>query len=213
MARSAPELPATRARDRQCACRRALARRVAAAVAGVVTLFAGACQHTGRFQNEGQPWPFEPTSLRIHPLTRFVANTDAGPPTLETHLELRDQDGFDARGVGLLRLSLRADGRDAPPLLWTLDLDDLAANRRHFDHVTQTYIVPLAIDWPAVQPGSMVTLSVELERPSMTTMRASARLAWPMMRANQWFNQGESAGTGGWPAIKDQRSGMPHSDP
>lgn len=156
-------------------------RTLALLVLGVGLLAGSGCEPGRRYRpGTGEPWPFEPTNLRIHPLTRFVAATDAGPPTLETHVELRDRDGFDARGVGMLRLSLRAEGRDAPPpLTWSLDLDDLVANRRHFDHVTQTYVVPLAIDWPAQAPGSSMTLTVDLERPSEPPLRSTIRMQWP----------------------------------
>lgn len=118
--------------------------------------------------------------MRIHPLTRFVASGDSGPPTLETHLEFRDVDGVDTRAIGTLRLTLAARGPLEPsPLTWTLDLDSLPTNRRHFDQVTQTYVVPLAIDWPPLDPTTTVVLRVSLERQQSPTLSADATLPWP----------------------------------
>lgn len=94
-------------------------------------------------------WPFWPRSMRVHPATRIVPDAESTQLVLETRVELADEFGDTAKGLGEVRIDLHNPGaRDAEPPLatWSIDLRDLAANRLHYDVVTRTYLFRLRID-------------------------------------------------------------------
>ena len=91
-------------------------------------------------------WPYWPTSMRIHPLTRLT--TERGEVVVEARIEFADQDGIASRGVGRFYLSL-LDGRELgvePLHKWEIDLSSTEANASHFDVVTRTYLIKLRLE-------------------------------------------------------------------
>lgn len=113
--------------------------------------------------------------MRVHPLTRFTlprGGTAANAtPTLDLHILLLDGDGFDARGGGMLRITL-AENRSgaAEPLRWEIDLEDLAVNRRHFDGVTRTYRMLLGLEARPFAANTTFTLTAELRTDGERTL-------------------------------------------
>ncbi len=96
-------------------------------------------------------WPYWPTHLRVHPLTRF--SKDAADPNrtlLEARIEFLDAQEITAKACGQLTLEV-IDG-DLPPKdataikFWNIDLRDAAVNQRQFDFVTRTYLCKLDVD-------------------------------------------------------------------
>ncbi len=99
--------------------------------------------------DEAARWPFWPTHLRIHPLTRLATDTETGRPMIEARIELFDHDDQTTRGFGLLRLDLHdLAGNAAPDTLpvWHIELRDLEVNRMRYDPVTRTYLLPLKFE-------------------------------------------------------------------
>jgi hypothetical protein len=97
-------------------------------------------------------WPYWPTAMRIHPLTRVVAASDANGPLIEARIEFTDRDGITTRAIGEMQIELLApSGRRAEPLPWTVDLTSLVSNATHFDDITRTYLFKLGLE-----PGDMV---------------------------------------------------------
>ncbi len=127
-------------------------------LAGLGGLFG--CSSTPAHSDNERAWPFRPVAMRIHPLTRFVEPDEFGP-VIEVHLEFSDIDGYDTRAVGevLLRLTARGSA-EIEPLEWTIDLDNLALNTRHYRAVTRTYEIPVSVRWPEPPRGSSVVLEV-----------------------------------------------------
>ncbi len=94
----------------------------------------------------GSNWPFQPTRLRIHPLTRIGSDTDAATGQVEYFIDLQidlvDQFGHSTKGVGELRFELLSGGeaeRSERLEVWRIDITDLAANTMHYDWVTRMY--------------------------------------------------------------------------
>lgn len=129
-------------------------------VPAVVMLLPG-CQEPGRPSN-GQAlitspndWPFWPTQMRIHPLTRLVVDTETNRPMIEARIEFRDADNDPAKAVGELTVSLHAvrpagaigQGTDSDGFIanWRLDLRDLTLNNQHYDDVTRTYLLRMEV--------------------------------------------------------------------
>ncbi len=95
-------------------------------------------------------WPYWPASMLVHPMTRFVENTDnENERILELRLEFRDRDGVFCRAFGSLRVDLHdraPDGRGNGALMtWEMDLRDLDVNRDRFDEVVRMYLFRLAV--------------------------------------------------------------------
>jgi hypothetical protein len=95
-------------------------------------------------------WPYWPTSIRVHPLTR-LAPRDEDPEKLliEARIELTDADGHSSRGCGQLQIrmfNLDAPDTEEPVPHWKLDLRDRAFNSERFDPVTQTYLFRLEVE-------------------------------------------------------------------
>lgn len=135
------------------------------------------------------PGPFAAVELRIHPLTRVTPappNAEVPGPQIEAHLELLDSFGLPVRDTGLLRFELfqglpgvDPDAAPASALqdsVWNLDLTDPARSARQFDHITQTYVIPLpgAPEW--LFDNAPATLRVELTTPDGRRLVATRRL-------------------------------------
>ena len=88
-------------------------------------------------------WPFAPTQILVHPLSRYWVTTSHGKE-VEARIQLLDADGFPTRGIGRLELTLTSpNGRSIET--WVLQLNNLDTNRAHFDNVTRTYLVRLSL--------------------------------------------------------------------
>ncbi len=94
-------------------------------------------------------WPFWPTSLRIHPLTRLAVDTQTRQSIIEVRLEFLDPQQHTTKGVGQVRIDLATSGTAAassPPLAtWSWDLRDPSVNRTLYDDVTRTYLLRLKV--------------------------------------------------------------------
>ncbi|MFG0252326.1 MAG: hypothetical protein ACF8NJ_05565 [Phycisphaerales bacterium JB038] len=94
----------------------------------------------------GSNWPFQPTRLRIHPLTRIGSDTDETTGQVEYFIDLQvdliDQFGHSTKGLGELRFELLSGGeaeRSQRLEVWRIDITDLEVNTLHYDWVTRMY--------------------------------------------------------------------------
>ena len=96
-------------------------------------------------------WPFWPTSMRIHPLTRALSDPETNQLIIEARIEFFDADEETAKAAGMLTLQVHAGGgggaiAGAQALkTWNLDLANLTFNREHYDDVTRTYLFKLEV--------------------------------------------------------------------
>lgn len=106
---------------------------------------------TGGVIGSDSAWPFWPTHMRIHPLTRLTRDAD-DHIVLEAHIEFTDRDNSTSKAVGTLTLVLRdapgrPDDESAPAgSPFNQNLNDLALNRRQYDEVMRTYLFRLQIE-------------------------------------------------------------------
>lgn len=124
---------------------------MAAAIGGLLAGCAESRTRTGEAPDAGSVtaaarWPFWPTRMRFHPLTRLATDAETGTTIIEARLELFDRDDFTTRGYGEVRIDLHdrwgRTGHD-PIQMWEMDLKDLEANRERYDPVTRTYLLRL----------------------------------------------------------------------
>jgi hypothetical protein len=143
---------------------------------GIGTGCESGAQRTIRIGPDGASefgWPYWPTELRVHPLTRLVQEAN-GATVLEARVELLDAEGHTTKGIGLLILEVRTDEEGTVEERWERDLSDPTLNRLHYDEVTRTYLLRLAID-PKRLSGQPV-LEAALVIPGQTTLEDRLRL-------------------------------------
>lgn len=94
-------------------------------------------------------WPFWPSSLRIHPLTRLAIDAQTRQAIIEVRLEFLDPQQHTTKGVGQVRIDLATSGtavESSPPLAtWSWDLRDPSVNNTLYDDVTRTYLLRLKV--------------------------------------------------------------------
>ncbi|HLO40716.1 MAG TPA: hypothetical protein VK176_06815 [Phycisphaerales bacterium] len=115
-------------------------------------------------QNSFTQHPFDPVSMRIHPLTHLQraqdvagAATDRKPeaqsgPRINCFVEFKDQWGDTCKALGILQVQLyrpaAEPGQERQDAKWDADLTDLARNADWFDPVTRAYRLQLQVpDW------------------------------------------------------------------
>ena len=92
-------------------------------------------------------WPFWPTRMRLHPLTRLVDDPETAGVVIECRVEFNDAADHTSKAAGQLTLqvypdSLTPTGAGAVET-WNQDLRDPVLNRRQYDDVTRTYLFRL----------------------------------------------------------------------
>lgn len=103
---------------------------------------------------------FTPVRVRIHPLSRLVPAAGTQPAAVQARLEFTDQFGDVAKAAGSANFQLSAPaaiGHGQKLAAWTVNLDDPAGNRDHWDAVTRTYLftLPLPAGAPAVERADL----------------------------------------------------------
>lgn len=122
-------------------------------------------------------WPFRPSSVSIHPLTR--ADSDGADRSLLAMVEFRDQDGDPVKAIGRLLIAVRCSAADPTDASFEFDLFDQATNRRLFDPVTQTYRLRLERPWNTPpSPGSTVSIAATLEVTADERIAGEVRVPW-----------------------------------
>jgi hypothetical protein len=123
----------------------------------------------------GIRWPFEPVSIRVHPLSRIAVEPD-GARKVELLIECRDAEGDSVRSVGTLWVRL---GDAARPEL-EHDLGNPEVNQQDWDRVTRTYrrSMPLPASLRC-DAGTMLDVAVELNLGDGRVLKAAEKLPCP----------------------------------
>ena len=91
-------------------------------------------------------WPWVPTSMEVHGLSRFMVQDDE--EILSLRVEFLDQDGDPAKYPGLLRIEIDPAGPNkSAESEVNFDLSDPEVNQMYWDHVSSTYRFKLTPDW------------------------------------------------------------------
>lgn len=130
-------------------------------------------------------WPFAPTSIRIHPISRIKMDRESGDAVVQARVELLDPDGFPTRGLGTLSLTLSGQSDDGVMLMsqtqWECDLDDLELNRQYYDEVTRTYLIKLELS-PRMDVPWEPRLRAVLVTPGGRTLSDTSRIRFTRTR-------------------------------
>ena len=91
-------------------------------------------------------WPWVPTSMNVHGLSRFMIQDDE--EILSLRIEFLDQNGDPSKYPGTLRIEVDPAGSDeASEWEASFDLSDPEINQMYWDHVSSTYRFRLTPDW------------------------------------------------------------------
>jgi len=128
-------------------------------------------------------WPFRPVAMRIHPFTALTINETQRSTVLEARIELLDQLGDVAKGVGELRFELyemeptaSRTGQEKQVQRWDAPLATLDQNRQHWDAITRTYTFRLRlVDTP--RSDKKYRLVAQLTDPNGNRLRAESPVA------------------------------------
>lgn len=127
-------------------------------------------------------YPFVPDRVLVHPLTR-ASRTREGEWALRVHFFFLDAWDDQVKGLGRVQVQLFADGtwdgRRIEPVAWEeINLNDLTTNRRHYDHVTRSYVLEVPQD---TMPAWLVRSLDELESKEDLTADAYRTFAGPLI--------------------------------
>lgn len=110
-------------------------------------------------------YPFVPDRVLVHPLTRASTTRD-DQWRLRVHFFFLDAWDDQVKGLGAVQVQLFAEGEfeggRIEPVAWEeIDLNDLTTNRRHYDHVTRTYVLEVPQEaMPQWLPQALEALEV-----------------------------------------------------
>jgi hypothetical protein len=143
-----------------------------------------ACQPTSRSGGDAtsssagvsvNEWPFVPTTIRVHPLSRITVDA-AGRRRVELRIECRDSEGDSVRTVGMVTIRLGdANGVEA-----AIDLNEMRLNQETWDRVTRTYRQSMAVpDGFECNSGSKLPVMLNLRISGDRTLSATGEIACP----------------------------------
>ena len=118
---------------------------------------------------------FAPVAMRIHPLTRVVA--DDAKENVEIHIELKDQFGDVGKGVGTISLDLYAyallglGNRGERLASWSGDISTPPLNKQYWDPITRTYVFRFRADPVMLRARSKWVLSAAMTFPNHTELK------------------------------------------
>jgi hypothetical protein len=107
-------------------------------------------------------WPWVPTEVEFHRLSRFV-NRD-GVELLSLRVEFRDVDGDPVKFAGTVLFKIEPESTLKQDWRFSFDLSNLKINAEHWDHVTSTYRFELKVGWddpPLPDTGIRVQVSAD----------------------------------------------------
>jgi hypothetical protein len=126
-------------------------------------------------------YPFVPDRVLVHPLTRATMTRD-DQWRLRIHFFFLDAWDDQVKGLGRVQVQLFANGEQAgerfEPVAWEeINLNDLATNRRHYDHVTRTYVLEVPQDaMPQWLPRALEQLEAAQEEGDVAYRSFAGRL-------------------------------------
>ncbi len=129
-------------------------------------------------------WPFQPTHMRVHPLTRIRTSSNERTGEQETYIDLQldllDQFGHTTKGIGEVRFELFSaseEERSERLEVWRIDINDLAANTEHYDWVTRMYRFNLLLPQARLAQHRRFRVQAFMELPGGTRLQTEALLA------------------------------------
>ena len=124
-------------------------------------------------------WPWYPTDVSVHELTRISRADDEGRRFVEVRVEFRDRDGDPTKACGMLDISISRPGEQEEPWMIQEDLRDPQVSRSHWEGVTGTYLFSLEPTLSGLVPGRRIRVKVEYYGEDGAQFSDTHELTWP----------------------------------
>lgn len=147
------------------------------------TILVAACapaQRSASLDGPGEPgaspesWPFEPTEVRLHPLSRAVR--DAAGCRVEALVECRDRSGDATRAVGMLWAEA---GTTEERRAVEADLSVMDTNAAVWDQVLRVYRLRLELPQASCPAQGQMPVDIRLKLPGGRMLAAKGFVSCP----------------------------------
>ncbi|MCH2160607.1 MAG: hypothetical protein MK085_01905 [Phycisphaerales bacterium] len=145
----------------------------------VAALVVPACETVQGSGKVDGGWPWRPTSLSVHELTRISRPDAEGRRFVEVRVEFLDRDLDPTKAYGRLSVAIKRLGEEEPPWTIEVDLERPDVSRERYESVTATYLLRLQPDLPGLVPGRRIQVKVRYEGVDGARFSDSRELAWP----------------------------------
>ena len=137
----------------------------------LLLLTAGCAPSINRRVPDG-PWPWVPTEVSFHKLSRFIERD--GVEQLSLRIEFHDAEGDPVKFPGQILIRVTPENTLDQSWTYTYDLSDLQTNAEYWDHVTSTYRFELEIGWddPPL-PSNDIQIRISADSPETGPLTAS----------------------------------------
>lgn len=144
-----------------------------------VLLLAAGCdsvQGTGKVEGG---WPWRPSDMRVHELTRITRANDSGKRMVEVRVEFLDRDRDPTKAHGTLIVELTRVKEGDKPERVVLDLADPEVSKKYYEKVTGTYVVRINANLPGLVPGRHIKVVAIYQGLDGALFKSSRELTWP----------------------------------
>lgn len=116
-------------------------------------------------------WPWVPTEIEIHRLTRFIDRD--GVELLSLRVEFLDADGDPVKFAGTVLFKIEPESTLRQDWRFSYDLSNLKVNAVHWDHVTSTYRFEFEVGWddPPL-PETLIEVQISADSPETGLLEA-----------------------------------------
>lgn len=132
----------------------------------------------GHTSLEGMAYPYAPTSVKIHSLSRLTRDSAGAVDGAELWVEFKDMDGQTSRATG--SVTATAVAGSGAPVGRTISLDDATANFEAWDTALRMYRIKLQFDkaLDRAPPGG-IGAEVVWRTPTLKVVKVTARVREP----------------------------------
>ena len=124
-------------------------------------------------------WPWRPSDMQVHELTRITRADEDGDRFVEVRVEFVDRDRDPTKAHGVLTVEItRVNERDEPSVT-QLNLVDAEVSRIYYEGVTGTYRLRIKPELPGLVPGRHIHVEAIYEGIDGARFKSSRELTWP----------------------------------
>ena len=124
-------------------------------------------------------WPWRPTAVSVHELTRISRPDEDGRRSVEVRVEFLDRDLHPTKAYGRLIVSINRPGEEEPPWTIEVDLECPDESRERYESVTGTYLLRVQPKLPGLVPGRRIQVRVRYEGVDGARFSDVRELSWP----------------------------------
>ena len=133
-------------------------------------------QGTGKVEGG---WPWRPSDMQVHELTRITRADAQGKRMVEVRVEFVDRDRDPTKAHGSLIIEISRVNEVDEPTVVELDLVDPDVSSSHYEDVTGTYLLRIHPELPGLVPGRHLWVEASYVGLDGARFKSSRELVWP----------------------------------